>query len=111
MVPHNPSLFSLSIVFALLSSHSLLTVVQATTPTTQSAPVATPLPVEVNLGDARYKYVGCYNETTGFEEAGKVRALTGGTMVSRSILSPFDLSASPLSAHPNNRLVHSSPTT
>ncbi|KAI9868686.1 MAG: hypothetical protein M1813_004536 [Trichoglossum hirsutum] len=80
MVPHDPYQSLLGVLLLLLSSsHYPLTLAQATTTAVASAAAATSL-VDVNLGNARYKYVGCYNETTGFEEGGRVRALAGGNM-------------------------------
>lgn len=35
-------------------------------------------------GNSAYNYIGCYNETTGDSSVGKVRALSGGSMVGTS---------------------------
>jgi len=45
-------------------------------PTTAAAGVAP------GAGTNGYAYAGCYNETTGNDAAGNVRALAGGSMVS-----------------------------
>jgi len=50
---------------------------------------ALPIPTDITPGSNAapgpaidgYKYVGCWNETTGYTAAGGVRALAGGSMV------------------------------
>ena len=49
-------------------------------PTTAAAGVAP------GAGTNGYTYAGCYNETTGYEAAGNVRALAGGTTVCKGFL-------------------------
>jgi hypothetical protein len=103
MVPRGHSLL-FSIV---LLANCLFTVALAqATAAIQTAPAATPSLADVNPGNSHYKYVGCYNETTGFEEAGNVRALAGGSMVSQFIPSPPEHQFRPpsLFVHPTDRL-------
>jgi len=51
------------------------------TETALIAPTTAAAGVAPGAGVHGYSYAGCYNETTGFEAAGNVRALAGGSMV------------------------------
>lgn len=57
----------------------------ASAQTTTNLPNPTFLPANSNAAPGPaidgYKYVGCWNETTGYTAAGGVRALAGGSMV------------------------------
>jgi hypothetical protein len=59
------------------------TAAATTTATSATTPSSTAM-VQINPGEGKYKYAGCYNETTGYADAGGVRALgaQGWTMVS-----------------------------
>lgn len=55
----------------------ILALAQSTT-STSSAPAASPTIVE-SVPDSKYRYYGCYNETTSVAGTGGARALAGGT--------------------------------
>ncbi|OCK96363.1 WSC-domain-containing protein [Cenococcum geophilum 1.58] len=50
------------------------TAAATTTATSATTPSSTSM-VQINPGEGKYKYAGCYNETTGYADAGGVRAL------------------------------------
>ncbi|KAH8910940.1 WSC-domain-containing protein [Coniochaeta sp. PMI_546] len=65
-----------TLLLSLLSLALTLVLAQSTT-TTTSSPAAAPTIVQSITG-SKYKYAGCYNETTSVAGAGGARALDGG---------------------------------
>ncbi|OCL14876.1 WSC-domain-containing protein [Glonium stellatum] len=60
------------ILAAIFIAHSVTAATTAASSAT--APTSTAM-VQINPGEGKYKYAGCYNETTGYADAGGVRAL------------------------------------
>jgi hypothetical protein len=72
----------LATLFLLLSQFSA----QSTTATSSSA---SPSLLAVYPGDGRYKYAGCFNETTSVDGSSGARALSGGQMEDDDNLTPM----------------------
>ncbi|KAG8629220.1 hypothetical protein KVT40_003085 [Elsinoe batatas] len=81
--------FSLStLTISFLSLTPLVTADITSALATTTAEIANPTPAPSGAapgeGALGYSYVGCYNETTGFSNAGGVRALNSGSMISNN---------------------------
>ncbi|PNS20725.1 Kremen protein 1 [Sphaceloma murrayae] len=80
------SLSALALTFLSLSSFATADITSALATTT--AEIADPTPAAAGsapgAGLFGYEYAGCYNETTGYANAGGVRALNGGSMNSNN---------------------------
>ncbi|PSK46363.1 Kremen protein 1 [Elsinoe australis] len=81
--------FSLpTLALSLLSISSLATADITSALATTTAEIADPTPAAVGAAPGAglfgYSYSGCYNETTGYANAGGVRAINTGSMISNN---------------------------
>lgn len=71
-----PSRYGVALLSLVLAMSQLVLFVSAQGTSTSSTATPTVVP-----STALYTYMGCYNETTGYAQAGNVRALSEGNQV------------------------------